>query len=162
MKCGDIILYTGTLYTARDQAHIRLEKMIKNNEKIPVDFKDSLIYYAGPTPTKPNGVVGSIGPTTSSRMDSFSYMMKTLGVKGTIGKGPRSDECRLQYKEDKIVYYIATGGIGAKLSKCVTSCEVVAFDDLGTESIKKLTVKDFPLMVAFDYEGNSIFWKEGK
>ena len=157
LHAGDIITFTGTVYTARDAAHLRLKGLIDNGEKLPVDFTDSLIYYAGPTPTKPGEVIGSIGPTTSSRMDKFIDYMPTLKIKGMIGKGPRDPyvcECCKKYG---LVYFVVTGGAGALLSKRVTSAEEVAFEDLGCEAIRKLTVKDFPLIVAYDTYGNSVF-----
>lgn len=157
VKSGETVYYTGVIYTARDAAHMRLEKMFQNNEKIPVDFHNCLIYYAGPTPTAPGHAVGSIGPTTSSRMDKFSYLMKEFGVIGTIGKGPRDKEAKETYQKDKILYFITTGGCGALLSKCVKKCEVVAFEDLGTESIKRLEVENFPITLAYDYNKNDIF-----
>lgn len=162
LKSGDKYLYSGPLYTIRDAAHARLEELFKNNKKLPIDLNGAIIYYAGPTPTKPHTAVGSIGPTTSSRMDKFSYLMKEFGVKATIGKGPRSKEAKEIYYNDGILYFVATGGIGALLSQCVLSSEVVAFDDLGAESIKKLVVSDFPLILAYDLEGNNIFWEEIK
>lgn len=162
IKAGEIIYYTGVIYTARDAAHIRLEKMFKNGEELPVDFSNSLIYYAGPTPTPPNKAVGSIGPTTSSRMDKFSYLMKEFNVIGTIGKGPRSTDAKATYQRDKILYFITTGGCGALLSKCVKKCEIVAFSDLGTESIKRLEVENFPITLAYDYFNNDIFEREYK
>ena len=136
-KAGETIYYTGVIYTARDAAHMRLENMYKNGEKLPVDFSNSLIYYAGPTPTPPNRAVGSIGPTTASRMDKFAYLMKEFNVIGTIGKGPRGKDCKETYQKDKILYFITTGGCGALLSKCVKKCDIIAFSDLGTESIKR-------------------------
>lgn len=157
IKAGDVIKLTGTIYTARDAAHMRIEKMLKANEKIPVDFSDSFIYYAGPTPTKPGNVIGSIGPTTSSRMDKFAYMMNQLGVIGTIGKGPRDKECSDYYINNKLLYFITTGGCGALLSKAVKNAEEIAFLDLGPESIKKLEVEDFTMICAIDYHGNNIF-----
>ncbi len=154
---GDVIYYTGVLFTARDAAHKRIQDYLNEGKDIGVDFTDSLIYYAGPTPTKPGEVVGSIGPTTSARMDKFVDNMSSLKVLGMVGKGPR-DKKVLQYcKDHKMVYLIATGGTGALLSKKVTSAKEVAFFDLGCESIKRLEVKDFPLIVAFDTFGNSIF-----
>ncbi len=157
LHAGDIIYYTGTIYTARDAAHLRMQEMFDKGEEMPVDFIDSLIYYAGPTPTKPGTAVGSIGPTTSSRMDSFIEMMPSLKIKGMIGKGPRSKEVIKVCKRDGLVYLIATGGTGALLSKSVTAATEVAFFDLGCESIKKLEVVDFPLIVAYDTFGNDIF-----
>lgn len=157
LHAGDIIYLNEVLYTARDAAHLRLSKMIGNNEVLPVNFTDSFIYYAGPTPTKPGQQVGSIGPTTSARMDNFIDMMPKLKVKGMIGKGPRNQNVVNSCKENKMVYLIATGGAGALLSKSVVSCEEVAFKDLGCESIKKLEVKNFPVIVAIDTFGNDIF-----
>ena len=160
IKAGDVIELTGTIYTARDAAHMRMEGMLKNNEEIPVDFKDSFIYYAGPTPTKPGHAVGSIGPTTSSRMDKFAYMMPILGVKATIGKGPRSKECTKEYIKNKTLYFITTGGCGALLSKSVKEAKEIAFFDLGPESIKKLSVDGFKMICAIDSFGNNIFERD--
>ncbi len=162
LHAGDIIKYSGILYTARDQAHLRLKNMVDNNESIPLDFSNSLIYYAGPTPTKPNEIIGSIGPTTSSRMDKFITYMKDLGIPGMIGKGPRSKEVIETCKKDKLVYFVTTGGCGALLKKCVISAKEVLFDDLGCESIKRLEVKDFPLIVAYDIYGHSVFERYDK
>ena len=159
-KAGDTIYYTGVIYTARDAAHIRLEEMYKKGEKLPVDFSNSLIYYAGPTPTPPNRAVGSIGPTTASRMDKFAYLMKEFGVIGTIGKGPRSKECTDEYIKNKTLYFITTGGCGALLSKSVTSAKEIAFLDLGPESIKRLEVNGFKMICAIDYNGNNIFERD--
>ncbi|MBR6071366.1 MAG: fumarate hydratase C-terminal domain-containing protein [Acholeplasmatales bacterium] len=157
IKAGDVIELYGVIYTARDAAHMRIENMLNNNEEIPVDFKDSFIYYAGPTPTKPGHQVGSIGPTTSSRMDKFAYMMPKLNVKATIGKGPRSNECVDEYINNKIMYFITTGGCGAFLSKSVKKATEIAFFDLGPESIKRLEVEGFKMICAIDYNGNNIF-----
>ena len=157
IKAGDIIEFTGTIYTSRDAAHMSFEQILNNNEKLPVDFKNSFIYYAGPTPTKPGHVIGSIGPTTSSRMDKFAYLMPKMGVIGTIGKGPRSDECTKYYIDNKILYFITTGGCGALLAKAVKKAEEIAFLDLGPESIKKLEVEGFKMICAIDYYGNNIF-----
>ena len=157
LHSGDVVDFTGTIYTARDQAHIRIEEMLKKGENPPVDFSNSLIYYAGPTPTKPGHAVGSIGPTTSSRMDKFAYMMPKLGVIGTIGKGPRDELCTKFYMENKILYFITTGGCGALLSKSVKKATEIAFFDLGPESIKKLEVEDFTMICAIDYYDNNIF-----
>ena len=157
LKAGDIIKYSGIIYTARDAAHLRLKNMIDNNEELPVNFSDSLIYYAGPTPTKPGMAVGSIGPTTSSRMDKFIDYMPSLKIKGMIGKGPRDSHVKDVCMKYGLVYLVATGGAGALLSKRVISATEIAFKDLGCESIKRLEVKDFPLIVAYDTFGNSIF-----
>ncbi len=157
LKAYDEVLYTGILYTARDAAHKRLLELTEKGLKLPVDFKDSLIYYAGPTPTKPGEIIGSIGPTTSARMDKFAHLMKKLELLGVIGKGPRSIDCASTYQNDHILYFVVTGGCGALLSKCVKSAEEIAFKDLGPESIKKLYVEDFPLLVAIDNFNNNIF-----
>ena len=157
LHAGDIIKYTGIIYTARDQAHQRLKEMIENNQEITIDFNNSIIYYAGPTPTKPGAQIGSIGPTTSSRMDKFISYMKPLGVQAMIGKGPRDKAVKDACKNDKMVYFVTTGGAGALLSKCVIEASEIMFNDLGCESIKKLYVKDFPLIVAYDIYGNDVF-----
>lgn len=157
LKAGDIVTLNEIIYTARDAAHLRLKNLIDENKPLPVDFKDSFIYYAGPTPTKPGTVIGSIGPTTSCRMDKFVSYMKNLGIKGMIGKGPRDPSVTKACKDFKMVYLIVTGGAGALLSKRIISAEEIAFEDLGCESIKRLEVKDFPVIVAIDCEGNNIF-----
>lgn len=157
VKAGDVIEFYGTIYTARDAAHQRLEELINKNEELPIDFSSSFIYYAGPTPTKPGKVIGSIGPTTSSRMDSYAKMMKDLNVCATIGKGPRDKECTSFYKDNHILYFVTTGGCGALLSKAVTEAQEIAFLDLGPESIKKLKVEGFKMICAIDYMGNDIF-----
>lgn len=159
LHAGNVIYLDETLYTARDQAHFRLQKLIDNNEVLPVDFTGSFIYYAGPTPTLPDGRIGSIGPTTSSRMDKFIELMPKLGIKGMIGKGPRSDKVKEACKKYGIVYLVATGGAGALLAKKITSMKEIAFSDLGCESIKELKVKGFPVIVAYDIYGNSVFDK---
>jgi len=157
LKAGTVIEFTGTLFTARDAAHLRLNSMVKNNETLPVDLKDSFIYYAGPTPTPPNKIVGSIGPTTSSRMDSYGPLMNELGIVGTIGKGPRDKDCTKYYIDNHLLYFVTTGGCGALLSKSVKKAEEIAFLDLGPESIKRLEVEGFKMILAIDYFGNSIF-----
>ncbi len=162
LHAGDVIKFSGVIYTARDAAHLRMKGMIDNNEELPVDFTDSLIYYAGPTPTKPGMAVGSIGPTTSCRMDKFIDYMPTLKIKGMIGKGPRDKSVQEACKKYGLVYLIATGGAGALLSKRVVSANEIAFKDLGCESIKRLEVKDFPLIVAYDTFGNSVFERKDK
>ena len=157
LHAGDVVEYTGVLLTSRDAAHMRLESMMEKGEEIPVDYHDQWIYYAGPTPTKPGHAVGSIGPTTSSRMDPFGPLMKRLGVVATIGKGPRSRECSQYYKDNHILYFVATGGCGALLSHCVKKADEIAFLDLGPESVKRLEVVDFPIVLAIDYQGNDLF-----
>lgn len=157
LHAGDTYLYTGIIYTARDQAHLRLKNYLELGKEIPINFENSLIYYAGPTPSKPGMVIGSIGPTTSSRMDKFIDIMPKLKVLGMIGKGPRDKKVIEACKEHKLVYFVVTGGCGALLSEKVISAEEVMFPDLGCESIKKLYVKDFPLIVAYDIYGNNVF-----
>ena len=157
LKAGDSVFLTGVIYTARDAAHKRIYQLYQNQMALPFDLSDSIIYYAGPTPAKEGLAVGSIGPTTSSRMDCFSPFMMTLGQKAMIGKGNRSAEVVEAIKKHKAVYFAAIGGAGALYSRCIEKCQVVAFDDLGCESVKKLCVKDFPLLVAIDSDGNSIY-----
>lgn len=157
IKAGDVVEFSGIIYTARDAAHMRIKKMLKNGEELPVDFSNSFIYYAGPTPTKPGNVIGSIGPTTSSRMDKFADIMPTLNVVGTIGKGPRDKACTDYYINHKILYFITTGGCGALLAKAVKEAKEIAFLDLGPESIKKLRVENFKMICAIDYYGNNLF-----
>ncbi len=154
---GDKIILSGTVYTARDAAHARLQKLINNNEKLPFELKGSAVYYAGPTPT-PNGLaIGSCGPTTSGRMDSFSPLLLDLGLSCMIGKGERNQAVCDAIIRNKAVYLCAIGGAGALASQCITSCEVIAFDDLGCESVKKLEFKDFPLIAAIDCHGGNLF-----
>ncbi len=160
LHAGDVVEFTGTILTSRDAAHMRMKNMIDNGEEIPVDFTDAFIYYAGPTPTKPGHVIGSIGPTTSSRMDKFGPLMTKLKVKATIGKGPRNEECTKYYIDNKILYFITTGGCGALLAKSVKEAKEIAFLDLGPESIKRLKVDGFKMICAIDYHGNNIFNKQ--
>ena len=156
VKAGEVVSLSGVIFTARDQAHKKLEELVINGEN-PTFLNNSIIYYAGPTPTKPGAVVGSIGPTTSARMDKFAYLMPKLGVIATIGKGERNKECIEEYKKNHTIYFLATGGCGALISKSVTKCEEIMFKELGTESIKRLEVKDFKVICAIDYNGNTIW-----
>ncbi|MCB4792820.1 MAG: Fe-S-containing hydro-lyase [Elusimicrobia bacterium] len=157
LKVGDSILLSGTIYTARDAAHKRLVEIIEKKQVLPFDLKNSVIYYCGPCPAKPGEIIGSCGPTTSNRMDKYTPLLLSLGLKATIGKGPRSDEVVYAMKKNSAVYLAATGGIGALLSKKVKSSQIIAFEDLGTEAIHKLEVIDFPVIVANDVNGNNIF-----
>lgn len=159
LSAGDRVYLSGTVYTARDAAHKKITALISQNDELPFDIKNSVVYYAGPTPEKEGLAIGSIGPTTSSRMDCFSPLMISLGQKAMIGKGNRSDEVVAAMKEHCAVYFAAVGGAGALYSKCVKACEVVAFEELGCESVKKLTVENFPLLVAIDSEGISLYTK---
>ena len=157
LHAGDTVEFEGVILTSRDAAHMRVEQMINEGKELPVDYNDSFIYYAGPTPTKPGQVIGSIGPTTSSRMDKFAPLMTKLNVTATIGKGPRSKECSQYYKDNHILYFITTGGCGALLAKSVVEAKEIAFFDLGPESVKMLKVKNFKMICAIDYYGNDIF-----
>ena len=157
VKAGDRVYLSGVVYTARDAAHKRIKTMLDNGEILPFDLKNALIYYAGPTPTPEGLAIGSCGPTTSSRMDKFAPELLDCGLKGMIGKGPRSNEVIEAITRNKAIYFCATGGAGALASKHITSCEVIAFDDLGCESVKKLEFDRFPLIVGIDCNGNSIF-----
>lgn len=157
LKAGDLVLINGYVYTARDAAHKRLVELINNNTPLPFDLKGQIIYYVGPTPAPPGKAIGSAGPTTSSRMDSYTPLLLSLGIKGMIGKGQRSEEVVKAIKKYKAVYFLATGGAGALLSRHIVSAEEIAFPELGTESIKKLLLKDFPAIVAIDCHGGNIF-----
>ncbi|MGN0819579.1 MAG: FumA C-terminus/TtdB family hydratase beta subunit [Christensenellaceae bacterium] len=157
LKAGDRVLLSGHILTARDAGHQRLANLLKNGEKPPYNTVNSVIYYAGPTDTPPGSVIGSIGPTTSVRMDSYADLMPKLGVVATIGKGERSPETVKSYLENSVLYFIATGGCGALLSNAVKSCEIVAFSDLGCEAMRDLYVEDFPVLLALDYYGGNIF-----
>ncbi len=157
LVAGDRVLLSGTVYTARDAAHKRIKELISKGEQPPFSIKNSVVYFAGPTPEKDGLAIGSIGPTTSSRMDSFSPLMISLGQKAMIGKGNRSEDVIKAMKEYGAVYFAAIGGAGALYSKCVEECNVIAFEDLGCESVKKLKIKDFPLLVAIDSKGNSLY-----
>lgn len=157
LKKGDRVYLSGTIYTARDAAHKKIVALLKENKPLPFELQNSIIYYAGPTPAKNNLAIGSIGPTTSSRMDIFTPLLLKNGLKGMIGKGGRSEAVVNSIVKEKAIYFAAVGGAGALYSGAVTECEVIAFSELGCESVKKLTVKDFPLTVAIDSFGNSLF-----
>ena len=159
LKAGDRVNLSGVIYTARDAAHKRIVSIIRDGGKLPFKIEGSVVYYAGPTPAKNGLAIGSIGPTTSSRMDTFSPLLVSLGQKAMIGKGNRSSEVIEAMKEHSAVYFAAVGGAGALYSECIEKCEVIAFEDLGCESVKSLTVKNFPLIVAIDSEGNSLYNK---
>ena len=157
LKAGDNVLLSGIIYTARDAAHGRLVKLIEEKEKLPIELKDAVIYYVGPTPAKPGQVIGSAGPTTSCRMDTYAQVLLDLGIKGMIGKGARSEEVIEGIKRNKAIYFGAIGGAGALISKCIISSEIVAYEDLGAEAIRKIEVKDMPLTVIIDSEGNNLY-----
>ncbi len=157
---GDEILLSGIIYTARDMAHIRLVEMIKSDKILPFNIKGSVIFYVGPSPAPPGKVIGSAGPTSSYRMDIFVEDMFTVGMRGMIGKGPRSPEIKKLIKDYCGVYFGATGGASALISKSVVESEIIAFKDLGTESVRKLKVKDMPLIVINDCYGGDLY-KDG-
>ena len=157
LVAGQKILLSGTVYTARDAAHLRLCRLISEGKSLPFELKDSVIYFAGPTPTKNDGTIGSFGPTTSSRMDSFSPLLLDNGLLGMIGKGNRSQAVIDSIIKNQAVYFCAGGGLGALISKSILALEEIAFPELGCESIKKLTIKDMPLIVGIDSSGESIF-----
>jgi len=159
IKVGQKILLSGNIYTARDAAHKRIVDILNKGEEFPIDLKNSAIYYCGPTPTKPREVVGSCGPTTSSRMDVYTPRILKEGVKVLIGKGDRSESVVKSLKENNAVYLVATGGVGALISKRVKKSELLIFEDLGPESIYRFEVEDMPLIVAIDSFGNNIFNK---
>lgn len=159
LRAGDEVLLTGDIYTARDQAHKKLIELIRKGGKLPFDLKGQIIYYCGPTKTPPMRVIGSCGPTTSARMDKMTGPLLEAGVKAMIGKGRRSEEVRGLIKKHKAVYFLATGGAGAYLAKRVISVKPVAFKELGPEAVYRLRVKDFPLIVGIDSQGNDIFRK---
>jgi len=157
LKAGQELLLNGTIYTARDQAHKRLVEAIKAGKSLPIELKNAVIYYCGPTQTPKNKVIGACGPTTSSRMDDFTPLLLSKGLKAMIGKGARSIEVRVAIKKHKGAYFVTYAGCGALLAKCVKKSKVVAYNDLGPEAILKLEVKDFPLIVAIDANGGSIY-----
>lgn len=157
LKAGQDVLFSGILYTARDQAHKRLVESLTKKRSLPIDLEDAVIYYTGPTPSRNKNKVGSAGPTTSSRMDKFTPVLLNAGVKGLIGKGDRDKSVIDAIRHNKAVYFIAIGGAGAYLSKCIKKAKVIAYKELGAEAIHRLEVKDFPLIVAVDSKGNNIY-----
>lgn len=157
LKAGDYVYITGTIYTARDAAHKRMYESLKKDEKLPIELNDNVIYYMGPSPAREGRPIGSAGPTTASRMDKYTPQMLDLGLKGMIGKGKRSKEVQEAIVRNKAIYFAAVGGAGALLSKSIKSSEVIAYDDLGTEAIRKLEVENFPCIVVIDSEGNNLY-----
>ena len=157
LKSGDSCLITGVIYTARDAAHKRLCELVAQGKELPLDVENSIIYFVGPTPAKPGQAIGSAGPTTAYRMDAYSPTMIKMGQTGMIGKGKRSAEVIAAMKEHGAVYFGAIGGCGALLSKCIKKAEVIAYDDLGAEAIRRLEVEDFPVVVIIDSEGNNLY-----
>lgn len=157
LKAGDYVYLAGTIYTARDAAHKRMYEALERGEKLPFDVKNNTIYYMGPSPAREGRPIGSAGPTTASRMDKYAPSLLDLGLIGMIGKGKRNPAVHEAIVRDKAVYFAAVGGAGALLSKCITSSEVIAYDDLGTEAVRKLTVKDFPVIVVIDSDGRDLY-----
>ena len=157
LKAGDSVLLTGVIYTARDAAHKRLCELVAEGKELPMDAKDAVIYFVGPTSERPGEAIGSAGPTTSYRMDAYSPTMIAQGLTGMIGKGKRSPEVIAAMKEHGAVYFGAIGGAGALLSKCIKKAEVIAYEDLGAEAIRCLEVEDFPVVVIIDSEGNNLY-----
>lgn len=157
LKAGDCVYITGTIYTARDAAHKRMYEAIKNGENIPFELKNNIIYYLGPSPAREGQVIGSAGPTTSSRMDKYTPLLLEHGLKGMIGKGKRSDNVIESMYKNNAVYFAVIGGAGALLSKCIKKAEVIAYDDLGTEAIRKLEVENLPAIVVIDNKKNNMY-----
>lgn len=157
LRAGDYVYITGTIYTARDAAHKRMSETLANNEKLPIDMKNNIIYYMGPSPAREGRPIGSAGPTTASRMDRYAPKLLDMGLKGMIGKGKRSKEVLDAVVRNKAVYFAAVGGAGALLSQRIKKSEVIAYDDLGTEAIRKLEVENFPVIVVADSEGNNLY-----
>ena len=157
LRAGDYVYITGTIYTARDAAHKRMAEALSRGEQLPIDIKDQAIYYMGPSPAREGRPIGSAGPTTASRMDKYAPKLLDLGQTAMIGKGKRTKEVLDAVVRNQAVYFAAVGGAGALLSKCIKSSEVVAYEDLGTEAIRRLEVENFPVIVVADCEGNNLY-----
>lgn len=157
LHAGDYVYLTGTVYTARDAAHQRMQETLRRGEELPFDLRGNVIYYMGPSPARPGRVIGSAGPTTASRMDKYTPELLDLGLKGMIGKGKRSAAVKEAVVRNGAVYFAAVGGAGALLSRAITASQVIAYDDLGTEAIRKLEVRDFPVIVVIDADGNDLY-----
>lgn len=157
LKAGDYVYLTGTVYTARDAAHKRLYEALQRGEDIPLELQNNIIYYLGPSPAREGQVIGSAGPTTSSRMDKYTPLLLEKGLKGMIGKGKRSDKVIESMHKNHAVYFAAIGGAGALLSKCIKKSEVIAYEDLGTEAIRKLEVENLPIIVVIDDEKTNLY-----
>ena len=159
LYAGDFVYITGIIYSARDAAHKRLYEALQKKREIPFELKNNIIYYMGPSPAREGQIIGSAGPTTSSRMDKYTPLLLEKGLKGMIGKGRRSEEVIDSMNKNNAVYFAAIGGAGALLSKCIKKSEVIAYDDLGTEAIKKLEVENFPVIVVADNKKNNLYNK---
>ncbi|MCM1183986.1 MAG: Fe-S-containing hydro-lyase [Roseburia sp.] len=157
LKAGDYVYITGTIYTARDAAHLRMQETLERGEALPIAMNNTILYYMGPSPAREGRPIGSAGPTTASRMDKYTPRLLDLGLKGMIGKGKRSDAVKEAIVRNGAVYFAAVGGAGALLSKSIVASEVVAYDDLGTEAIRRLEVENFPAIVVIDAEGNDLY-----
>lgn len=157
LRAGDYVYLTGTIYTARDAAHKRMQETLMRGEELPIDMENNVIYYMGPSPARSGRPIGSAGPTTASRMDKYAPELLDLGLKGMIGKGKRSQAVKEAVIRNGAVYFAAVGGAGALLSKSILQSEVIAYDDLGTEAIRKLEIKDFPVIVVMDAQGNDLY-----
>ena len=157
LRAGDYVYITGTIYTARDAAHKRMKEALDRGEALPMELKDNIIYYMGPSPAREGRPIGSAGPTTASRMDKYAPELLDLGLKGMIGKGKRTEEVKAAIIRNQAVYFAAVGGAGALLSKRILSSEVIAYDDLGAEAIRKLQVENFPVIVVIDSQGNNLY-----
>ena len=157
LEAGDYVYLSGTVYTARDAAHKRMDEALNEGKNLPISIEGNTIYYMGPSPAREGRPIGSAGPTTASRMDKYAPRLLDLGLKGMIGKGRRSEAVKEAIVRNKAVYFAAVGGAGALLSKAIKSSKVVAYDDLGTEAIRELTVEKFPVIVVIDYKGNNLY-----
>ncbi len=157
IKAGDMVFLTGEIYTARDAAHKRIYESIQRNEELPIKIEGSILYYMGPSPARPGKSIGSAGPTTASRMDKYTPILLDMGLSAMIGKGKRSPEVKQAMIKNKAVYFAAIGGAGALLSKAITRSEIIAYEDLGTEAIRKLWIESFPVIVVIDSEGNDLY-----
>lgn len=157
LRAGDRVRISGVIYTARDAAHARLAPLMERGAALPIDVKGQIIYYTGPSPARPGSVIGSVGPTTASRMDKFTPALLALGLKGTIGKGYRGQPVKDALKQHKAVYFGSIGGAGAVLSEFVKAAQVVAYEDLGTEAIRRLEVEGFPAIVLYDSHGGDLY-----
>lgn len=157
LRAGDRVLLSGTIYTARDAAHKRMVEALKENQPIPIPIKDAIIYYVGPTPAPEGRAIGSAGPTTSYRMDDYAPTLLALGQSGMIGKGMRNHSVIEAMKENGAVYFAAIGGAGALMSQSIVDCQVIAYEDLGAEAVRRLEVKDMPVIVAIDSQGNDLY-----
>lgn len=157
LKAGDVVLISGTIYTARDAAHKKMTELLAQGGVLPFDIQNAIIYYVGPTPAKPGNVIGSAGPTTSGRMDAYTPTLLDLGLKGMIGKGARTPEVIASIKKNGAVYFAAIGGAAAVMAQCVRSVEIIAYEELGAEAVRKLEVEDLPVIVAIDSAGNNYY-----